>query len=71
MALLFQLEQSQWWTPQDIKAKQLHQLGHLVTHASDTIPYYNKRLKEAGLDFKGKITEKQWESIPLLRREDI
>lgn len=71
MAVMFQLEHSQWWTPEEIKAKQLRQLGQLATHAYRTVPFYKNRLDEAGLEPKGKITANQWAKIPLLGRNDI
>ncbi|HEB79202.1 MAG TPA: phenylacetate--CoA ligase family protein [Rhodospirillales bacterium] len=42
-----------------------------MAHAYRTTPFYKERLEAAGLDPKGRITVKQWEKIPLLRREDI
>lgn len=71
MAVMFQLEHSQWWKPEEIKAKQLRQVGQLVTHAYHTVPFYKQRLDEAGIVPKGRITANQFAKIPLLKREDI
>ena len=43
LALLFQLEQSQWWTPDEIFQQQLRQAGELVAFAARTVPFYRSR----------------------------
>ena len=42
LALLFQLEQSQWWRPDQLRDHQFTQLASLVRHALNTVPYYRK-----------------------------
>ena len=44
LALLLGLEQSQWWTPEQIAERQFQQLAALVLHALRTVPFYRDRL---------------------------
>jgi len=43
LALLFQLEQSQWLTGEQLRERQREQLTVLLRHARDTVPYYQSR----------------------------
>jgi hypothetical protein len=44
-AILFQLEQSQWWSPEELWMHQRRQLSKLIAHAARTVPFYKKRLR--------------------------
>ena len=46
LSLLFQLEQSQWWTPEKLRAQRHHQAVELLRHARDSVPFYRGRLKD-------------------------
>ena len=48
-ALLFQLEQTQWWSPEQLRAHQWKQLRRELEHAYRTVPFYHERLDSAGL----------------------
>ena len=48
LTLLFQLEQSQWWPPERLRAAQFGQAGKLLRHAFESVPFYTKSLDEAG-----------------------
>lgn len=56
LALQWQLEQSQWWSPDELAAQQLVQLEHVWRHARATVPHY------AG------IHADDWERVPVLTR---
>lgn len=47
LALLWQLEQSQWWPAAELRRQQRPQLLALLAHAAATVPYYEQAL--AGL----------------------
>lgn len=64
LALLFQLEQSQWWPTQTLAGFQARQLEVLLAHARATVPYYRARWTDAAL--RGGIA-----SLPLLTRRDL
>ena len=71
LALLFQLEQSQWWPPERLRQAQFQQASVLLRHAFENVPYYTTVLAEAGYDPKAKLDEESWRNLPLLKREDI
>ncbi len=69
LAMLHQLDQTQWWSPAQILDHQLEQAARLLRHARDTVPFYEKRL--AGLDFDGNFSLEAYRRIPVLTRRDI
>ncbi len=71
LSLLFQLEQSQWWPAERLRAAQFRQAHSLLRHAFESVPYYKKRLGEAGYDPEAALDEDRWHKLPLLKREDI
>ena len=71
LALLFQLEQSQWWPPERLRDAQFRQANSLLDHAFASVPYYTKRLTEAGYSPDTPLNEETWLNVPLLQREDI
>jgi phenylacetate-CoA ligase len=70
LSLLFQLEQSQWLSAEEIQAQQGKQLGSLLRHAYTTSSFYRRRFDEAGLSLDSIRTPDDWRRIPLLTRED-
>jgi len=40
IALLYQLELSQWWTPQQLRRQQFRQLAALLQHTFKHVPHY-------------------------------
>ncbi len=71
LALLFQLEQSQWWPPERLRVAQFRQAGQLLRHARATVPHYRERLKDLAWDGKAPPDADLWAQLPLLRRQDI
>jgi phenylacetate-CoA ligase len=71
LALQFQLAQSQWWSPEELRRHQTRELHALVRHAYATVPYYRRVLSEAGFDPGAEITEASWSRVPLLARKAI
>ncbi len=71
LALLFQLEQSQWWTPERLRAAQYRQAGELLRHARESVPYYRERLKDIAWQDGAPVDAEIWRRLPVLRREDI
>ena len=70
-ALLQQLEQSQWWTPEELRGEQLRQAGALLDHAYRHVPFYRERLAQAG-HLPGKApTPEVWARIPVLSRAEL
>jgi phenylacetate-CoA ligase len=71
LALLFQLEQSQWWPLEVLRRQQSRQLALLLDHAYRTVPFYRKRLEACGWVPGGGISPEEWQALPLLTREEI
>jgi phenylacetate-CoA ligase len=69
LALQFQLEQSQWWPPEVIEARQFEQLQQLLAHAQRTVPFYASRLGALGSG--STIDRARWSGIPILTRQDV
>lgn len=68
LAMLFQLEQSQWLPPKTLRQRQMAQAGLLLQHALSTVPFYNPLLKEMN---GRKIDDTLWNELPILERETI
>ena len=67
----FQLEQSQWWTADQLLAQQFRQLHALLMHAWESIPFYRERLKVARFNPRIAVTPETFSQIPLLSRSDV
>ena len=71
MALLFQFEETQWWTPERLLERQLRQLEALLRHAWESVPYYRMRLGAANYRPGSALTLSLWRELPLLTRRDV
>lgn len=72
LALLFQLQGTQWWPAERIAQAQRRQLAALLAHARAEVPFYASRLP-ATLPEPGEAAawEAAWRAIPVLTRDDI
>lgn len=71
LAVQYQFEQSQWWTPVELQTQQLRQLNLVLNHAYDTVPYYRDSFNAAGFRPGKHIMPDEWSRVPLLKRKDI
>jgi phenylacetate-CoA ligase len=71
MAMLLQLEQTQYLPAEELRRRQFLQLHELVTHAQRTLPFYGERLARAGIAPGAAITEEMWSALPLLTRREV
>jgi len=72
LALLYQMEQSQWWTPEQLRNNQLRQLAPLVQHAFNTVPYYREHREAWGIGEKWSLTPESFgASLPVLTRPEV
>ncbi|MEQ8356861.1 MAG: hypothetical protein RH942_15065 [Kiloniellaceae bacterium] len=71
LALLYQLQQSEWLPPAEVRRRQYLQASHLAAHAAATVPFYRQRLAEAAIPNGKPIRPEDWRRIPLLTREDL
>jgi phenylacetate-CoA ligase len=70
LALLQQLEQTQWLAPEALQALQLGQLGALLGHAWKTVPWYRERWQDR-FDPAAPVTRESLARLPLLTRADL
>jgi phenylacetate-CoA ligase len=71
LAILFQLEQSQWWSAERLTQEQFRQIALVVDHARRTVPFYHQKFEAMGLDAHRVATPDGWQDVPLLSRRDI
>ncbi|OGQ96335.1 MAG: hypothetical protein A2521_10815 [Deltaproteobacteria bacterium RIFOXYD12_FULL_57_12] len=71
LAVLFQLEQSQWWPLAKTTGHQFRQLHALLAHAVQTVPYYRDRCRGITPALDSETDSEQWRRIPLLKRPDV
>lgn len=71
LALLYQLEQSEKWAPEQLLEVQYRQLSELLLHAWKTCPFYRTRLEAAGYAPGSGVTPEWFASLPLLSRQDL
>jgi phenylacetate-CoA ligase len=69
LALLFQIEQNQWRTAQQIEAAQFEQVRKLFAFAARTVPLYREQL--GGRFPAADISPQSWCEIPVLTRKAL
>jgi len=65
------LEQSQWWSPEQIQQFQWRELQRLLKHSVQTVPYYKKKYAAAGIDIRDIRTMGDFAKLPPLTREEV
>jgi phenylacetate-CoA ligase len=71
LALLHQLEQSEWWLPERLRAYQFSQLLILLNFAREKSLYYRDLLDGIELNNPRDLADNIWQNIPLTRRVDL
>lgn len=71
LAILFQLEHSQWLSPAELATRQSAQLEQLVGHAYRTVPYYRRCIDQLGLDPNTIAERDRWSQLPVLTRTEV
>lgn len=71
LALVFQLERSQWWPRERLEARQLLQAGALIEHARANSSFWEGRLGSLGGLGAGGLTIDRLRSIPPLTRAEV
>jgi phenylacetate-CoA ligase len=71
LSLLFQLERTQWWSPERLVEHQMRQLGELLRHAYEHVPFYRRRFDALGFRPAGVPTLDTLRALPLLTRRDV
>ncbi len=72
LAILFQLEQTQWWPQERLAHAQRRQLSALLAHARDQVPFYRDRLPgDWPRPEDAPAWEAAWRRLPILTRAEI
>jgi len=71
LAMQFQFEQSQWWSPETLLAQQLAQLRSVLSHAAATVPYYRERFAAAAVQPDAIDSAEAFRRVPILTRATI
>jgi phenylacetate-CoA ligase len=71
LAVLHQLDQTQWWTPEQLRRHQLLQAGALLNHAYETVPFYRERLDAVGFRPGMEITDAWFSALAPLKRAEV
>src|SRR6185503_7756888 len=69
-ALLYQLDQTQGWTPARLRENQFRQLAPLLKHAHESVPFYRDKIGGAGFNPDAAIRESWFFALPSLSRAD-
>ena len=71
LSLIGQFEESERLPEQEIRARQLRQLGRLLAHARATVPFYRRRLQAVVIVDAARPTAEEWARLPRIDRHDI
>jgi phenylacetate-CoA ligase len=70
-AVLHELERSQHWPPERLRALQWERQQALVRHAFESVPFYRERWSAAGLSPDRLREPADWARLPVLERSDL
>jgi phenylacetate-CoA ligase len=71
VAVLQQLEESQWWSSEKLMSSQMKQISTLVDHAYRTTPFYKDRFSGAGIKPGQALASSDLSRLPPLTRADL
>jgi phenylacetate-CoA ligase len=71
LALQQQLNETQWLAPDALARRQFLQLGQLLAHTYQEVPYYRKPLEIAGYQPGVRVTPELWARIPRITRARV
>lgn len=71
LALQYQLESSQWWSPELILGNQMQQLQLLLRHAAVSVPYYQHLFRQHGLTIPDQVSAEFLQQIPISTRSAV
>lgn len=71
LALLAQLDHSQWLSPAALREAQFRQLRRLITFAATEVPFYAGHFAAAGIDEATALDERTFLRWPILAKVDV
>ena len=71
LALQYQYARSEWAPPAQIRERQFAQIGRLLDHCLDAVPFHAERLARAGYRRGAAVDGDLWRRIPVLTRSEV
>ncbi|ELX08753.1 putative capsular polysaccharide biosynthesis protein [Janthinobacterium sp. HH01] len=71
VCLRWNMERSQWWSPQQLEALQLQRLRELLLHASEHVPYFRQLYTRLNFDANRVHDLRDLRCLPILNKADI
>ncbi len=71
LALQFQLEHSQWMSPDEVQSAQFRQLGNVLDEVFRKIEYWNDVLRKINFQPGRLVAGEQFTALPILTRLDV
>jgi len=71
MAVLYQLNLSQYWRPKQLEAAQFAQLKFLVQHAVRYSPFYSELFSKNKVDIPEHFNQESWGNLPIVSRRQL
>lgn len=71
LAILEQMEATQWWSAQELDRHQRRQLHALLRHAVAHVPYYGGEPPAPAAEAAGEVEPSQWTQLPVLTRSEV
>lgn len=71
IGMLYQMDQTQWWPIEDMRARQLAQSSIVLKHAYSTTAFYRGLYDRAGVDVDAIGTWNDWRQLPIVTRSDL
>jgi len=71
LAMQWQLERSQWWTPESILEHQFRQIRLLAAHAVASVTWYRNALRDTGIGSASDLTPGTFRRWPILRKREV
>lgn len=68
---LKELEETQWWAPEQLRELQNEKLRALIKHAYENVPYYRRTFDGRGLTDKDIQTVEELPKLPILTKDNI
>jgi len=65
------LQESQWWSKEQLEEYQMRELEKLLKHAYENVPYYRRVFNERGLKPKDIQDFDDFKKLPCLTKEDV
>lgn len=71
LAMLFQLQQTEWLSTEALQQQQRRQLHRVLTHALESVPFYREGWGGAGVKAEAALDPVAWSQMPTLTRREL